>query len=100
MFMTANGEKFHFAFLSFFRLYVRLFLNSFGIQASMSPVCNHLGVCLRVANGYLQTSRTTPSLQALSACYTSALENLQIVTKEFAAMGVLVRNMLPPANYL
>ena len=38
MFMTANGEKFHFAFLSFFRLYVRLFLNSFGIQASMVPV--------------------------------------------------------------
>ena len=33
---TANGEKFHFAFLSFFRLYVRLFLNSFGINGSSS----------------------------------------------------------------
>ncbi|KAI0693888.1 fungal-specific transcription factor domain-containing protein, partial [Cytidiella melzeri] len=68
----ANGEKFHFAFLSFFRLYVRLFLNSFGIQASMSS-----------------TTRTSPSLQALSACYTSALDNLQIVTKEFAAISML-----------
>ncbi|KAJ3502028.1 hypothetical protein NLJ89_g9072 [Agrocybe chaxingu] len=33
----AGGEKFHFSFLSFFRLYVRLFLNSFGIQASLLP---------------------------------------------------------------
>ncbi|KAA1479725.1 hypothetical protein DENSPDRAFT_846342 [Dentipellis sp. KUC8613] len=68
----ANGELFHFAFLSFFRLHVRLFLNSFGIQASMSP-----------------QSRTSPSLQALSACYTSALENLSIVAKEFASMSML-----------
>jgi hypothetical protein len=34
----AGGESFHFSFLSFFRLHVRLFLNSFGIQASMNPV--------------------------------------------------------------
>ncbi|THG96827.1 hypothetical protein EW026_g5073 [Hermanssonia centrifuga] len=68
----ANGDKFHFAFLSFFRLYVRLFLNSFGIQAYMSP-----------------TNRSSPSLHALSACYSSALEVLQIVTKEFAAMSML-----------
>ena len=34
----ANGESFHMSFLSFFRLHVRLFLNSFGIQAAMSPV--------------------------------------------------------------
>jgi hypothetical protein len=34
----ANGETFHMSFLSFFRLHVRLFLNSFGIQAAMSPV--------------------------------------------------------------
>ncbi|KAI0086675.1 fungal-specific transcription factor domain-containing protein [Irpex rosettiformis] len=68
----ANGEKFHFAFLNFFRLYVRLFLNSFGIQASMSS-----------------TTRASPSLQALSACYTSALENLQIVTREFASISML-----------
>lgn len=35
---AARGEKFHFSFLSFFRLHVRLFLNSFGIQSSMQPV--------------------------------------------------------------
>ena len=35
---AAGGEKFHFAFMSFFRLYVRLFLNSFGINGSPSSV--------------------------------------------------------------
>jgi hypothetical protein len=34
----AKGEGFHLSFLSFFRLYVRLFLNSFGIQATLLPV--------------------------------------------------------------
>ncbi|KAI9446852.1 fungal-specific transcription factor domain-containing protein [Lactarius indigo] len=68
----ANGESFHMSFLSFFRLYVRLFLNSFGIQAAMSP-----------------SSRTTPSVQALSACYTSAKENLLIVSNDFASMSML-----------
>ncbi|KZT28631.1 hypothetical protein NEOLEDRAFT_1129473 [Neolentinus lepideus HHB14362 ss-1] len=68
----AGGEKFHFSFLGFFRLHVRLFLNSFGIQASMSP-----------------TSRASPSLQALSACYTSALDTLTIVTRDFASMSML-----------
>lgn len=68
----ANGEKFHFAFLSFFRLYVRLFLNSFGINGPLSS-----------------NTRATPSLAALSACYTSALESLQIVTKDFAGMAML-----------
>ena len=34
----ANGETFHMAFLRIFRLYVRLFLNSFGVRASMSNV--------------------------------------------------------------
>ncbi|KAI0049688.1 hypothetical protein FA95DRAFT_817460 [Auriscalpium vulgare] len=68
----ANGETFHMAFLSFFRLHVRLFLNSFGIQASMSP-----------------QSHQMPSLQALSACYTSAMENLGIVANEFHQMSML-----------
>jgi len=68
----ANGESFHMSFLSFFRLHVRLFLNSFGIQAAMSP-----------------SSRTTPSVQALSACYTSAKENLHIVSHDFASMSML-----------
>jgi len=68
----ANGESFHMSFLSFFRLHVRLFLNSFGIQAAMSP-----------------SSRTTPSVQALSACYTSAKENMHIVSHDFASMSML-----------
>ncbi|KAI9510384.1 fungal-specific transcription factor domain-containing protein [Russula earlei] len=68
----ANGETFHMSFLSFFRLHVRLFLNSFGIQAAMSP-----------------SSRTSPSVQALSACYTSAKDNLQIVSHDFASMSML-----------
>lgn len=37
--IVAGGDKFHLAFLQFFRLYVRLFLNSFGIQSPRSPVC-------------------------------------------------------------
>jgi len=35
---SAGGDKFHLSFLTFFRLYVRLFLNSFGIHPSMLPV--------------------------------------------------------------
>ncbi|KAJ6611766.1 fungal-specific transcription factor domain-containing protein [Mycena sp. CBHHK59/15] len=68
----AGGESFHFSFLSLFRLHVRLFLNSFGIQASMSP-----------------SSRASPSLQALSACCTSALDGLRIVSKDFPSMSML-----------
>jgi len=68
----AGGETFHFSFLSFFRLYVRLFLNSFGIQPSMSA-----------------SARATPSLQALSACCTSALDSLRIISKDFASMSML-----------
>ncbi|KAF9475325.1 hypothetical protein BDN70DRAFT_257801 [Pholiota conissans] len=67
----AGGEKFHFAFLSFFRLHVRLFLNSFGIQSSMQP-----------------HSRQSPSLQALTMCCTSALESLHIVS-DFHGMRLL-----------
>ncbi len=37
-----------------------------------------------------QSSRTTPSVQALSACYTSAKDNLQIVSHDFASMSMLV----------
>ena len=68
----ASGQSFHHAFLNFFRLYVRLFLNSLGVQP-------YLRKCSGLA----------PSSTALSACYTSALENLQIITKDFAAMSVL-----------
>lgn len=68
----ASGQSFHHAFLNFFRLYVRLFLNSLGVQP-------YLRKCSGLA----------PSPTALSACYTSALENLQIITNDFAAMSVL-----------
>lgn len=34
-------------------------------------------------------SREQPSLQALSNCYTSALQTLEIVTAEFAPIGML-----------
>jgi hypothetical protein len=68
----ASGQSFHHAFLNFFRLYVRLFLNSLGVQP-------YLRKCSGLA----------PSPTALSACYTSALENLQIITNDFTAMSVL-----------
>jgi len=91
----ANGESFHMSFLSFFRLHVRLFLNSFGIQAAMSPVSFRdlilLSEMIRRLIELEQSSRTAPSVQALSACYTSAKENLHIVSHDFASMSMLVR---------
>lgn len=46
----------------------------------------------------LQSARSSPSLSALSACYTSALESLQIVIRDFAGMAMLVssqRRLIP-----
>lgn len=37
--LIAGGHSFHIAFISFFRNYVKLFLNSFGIQ--MSTTVSH-----------------------------------------------------------
>ncbi|EGO21638.1 hypothetical protein SERLADRAFT_351153 [Serpula lacrymans var. lacrymans S7.9] len=68
----AGGESFHFSFLHFFRHYVRLFLNSFGVQVSLAP-----------------NNRTAAQLRALSACFNSALDVLRIASKEFKALGVL-----------
>lgn len=68
----ANGESFHESFLSLFSLYIRLFLNSFGIQAAMQP-----------------GSHTSPSVQALTACYSSATETLRIVSQDFAKISML-----------
>ncbi|KAF8333940.1 fungal-specific transcription factor domain-containing protein [Cantharellus anzutake] len=70
--ILADGQSFHSSVLSFFRLHVRLFLNSFGLQSSIHTA-----------------SREAPSLQALSNCYTSALQSLEIVTAEFAPIGML-----------
>ncbi|KIY64582.1 hypothetical protein CYLTODRAFT_425074 [Cylindrobasidium torrendii FP15055 ss-10] len=66
----AGGQTFHFSLLSFFRLYDRLFLNSFGIQ-------------------YSSSNQTSPSVQAVSACYMSATEALRILSKDFADMSML-----------
>ncbi|CAL1706513.1 unnamed protein product [Somion occarium] len=68
----AAGDKFHMAFLNIFRLHVRLFLNSFGIQSAMAS-----------------SSKAVLNLQALSACYNSAIEILQIVVDDFAAPSML-----------
>jgi hypothetical protein len=37
-----------------------------------------------------QTSRTSPSLQALTACFTSACDTLKIVSADFAKISMLV----------
>ncbi|KAG9318356.1 hypothetical protein JVU11DRAFT_446 [Chiua virens] len=68
----ANGESFHFTFLNFFRSYSSLFLNSFGVQADISP-----------------ENRTNSHLRALSACFENGLSVLQISSKEFRDLGVL-----------
>ncbi|KAH7906062.1 fungal-specific transcription factor domain-containing protein [Hygrophoropsis aurantiaca] len=68
----AGGESFHFSFLTFFCLYSRLFLNSFGVQASIPPA-----------------NRTSSHLRALSACFDNALDVLRIASKEFRDLGVL-----------
>jgi hypothetical protein len=81
--LVAEGQSFHSSTLSFFRLHVRLFLNSFGLQSSMHTA-----------------SRETPSLQALSNCYTSALQTLEIVTAEFAPIGMLVGSLVGVHNSL
>ncbi|KAF5391848.1 hypothetical protein D9757_001625 [Collybiopsis confluens] len=65
----AGGDTFHISFLSLFRLYIRLFTNSFGTQHS--------------------PNRAVLSVQALSTCYSSAVECLKIVSKDFASMSVL-----------
>ena len=66
---AASNHGFHLSLLMFFKLHVRLFLNSFGLL--MSP-------------------RGTPSLSALSVCYSSAVDTLKLVGKDFAAMDMLV----------
>ncbi|KAF8590020.1 hypothetical protein K439DRAFT_1331316 [Ramaria rubella] len=67
-----GGERFHFSLLNFFKLHVRLFLNSFGLQSSL-------------ATG----ERSLLSLPALSVCYTSAVDTLKLVTKDFATVDML-----------
>ena len=97
----AKGETFHFSFLSFFRLYVRLFLNSFGIQASLLPVRSNLTDNASSADHIraLQGSRTTPTLGPLTSCYTSALDSLRIVSDDFVKMSMLVSGTEKETSY-
>lgn len=69
---VANATSFHTSFIDFFHSYVKLFLNSFGLQQSST-----------------QTSRATSHLQALTQCYTSATEVLQIIIKDFTSTAIL-----------
>lgn len=70
----ANPERFHFSFINLFKLYIQLFLNSFGLQAAMSPA---------------SAGRVNPSLQTLTACYQSGLQFLKILFKDFSQMSML-----------
>ncbi|KAL0578260.1 hypothetical protein V5O48_003755 [Marasmius crinis-equi] len=72
----AAGEPFHFSFLRLFRLYIRLFTNSFGVE------------------GISATNRGLPNLtnaciQALSMCYMSAIDLLKILSNDFKTMSIL-----------
>ncbi|KAG8927679.1 hypothetical protein FRC02_007932 [Tulasnella sp. 418] len=68
----AGGNDFHHSLLAFFRLHVRLFLNNMGLESSMTP---HGG--------------GVPNLHALSVCYMSATETLEIVTAKLKTLKTL-----------
>jgi hypothetical protein len=56
----ANGQPFHFSFISFFRLHVRLFLNTLPLQPALSdPVSPSLGLHV---NTSLTVSYSTEAL--------------------------------------
>ncbi|CAL1703835.1 unnamed protein product [Somion occarium] len=71
----ADGEKFHHAFLRFFWLYVRLFLNSLFLKLPLSNA--------------KVSPRDIKLIEALDACYVSGLEHLRSVVDDFAAMAML-----------
>lgn len=92
---TARGEKFHYKFLTFFRLHVRLFLNSFGIQAALHPVSQTVESNNGILISMFQHNRQPPSIQALTSCSTSAYETLHIVAEDFHGMKLLVSVINP-----
>ncbi|EIW85297.1 hypothetical protein CONPUDRAFT_79946 [Coniophora puteana RWD-64-598 SS2] len=69
----ANGQSFHYSFLLLFWSYIRLFLNSFGLQHRLPPA-----------------NRSSTHLMSLHMCYVDALEILRIASKDFREFGVLV----------
>lgn len=94
---NAGGTEFHDFLLRFFRLHVRLFLNSLGLTAvsDLTKLCGSFraltwGVCFVSKSGNQVGSSF--SLQSLTLCYTSAKETLEIVT-QFSRLGVLVRSL-------
>ncbi|KZT03432.1 uncharacterized protein LAESUDRAFT_716247 [Laetiporus sulphureus 93-53] len=68
----ARGSSFHFSFMQFFQLHVRLFLNTFGINSPSN-----------------QGSGSPINVQALHMCYTSAMDNLRIMADDFAKLQML-----------
>ncbi|THH27633.1 hypothetical protein EUX98_g6558 [Antrodiella citrinella] len=70
----AGGENFHIAFIRLFWLYLRLFLNSFGVQRAMASP---------------PSSQPPVNIDALQMCFRSAVEHLQSVVDDFAAMSTL-----------
>jgi len=91
----ANGQPFHFSFISFFRLHVRLFLNTLPLQPALTdPVSPSLGTAYEYLTNSQPQHRST-SLQGLTNSYKSALQTLQIITQEFAPWGMLVRPAHP-----
>lgn len=70
----ANGERFHMEFLKFFRLYVRLFLNSFGIQGSMASMSNvrlsaRFSLCNSVTDAFAANPRRSECASALDVLH-------------------------------
>ncbi|TCD60264.1 hypothetical protein EIP91_010443 [Steccherinum ochraceum] len=70
----AGGERFHVAFLRCFWLYLRIFLNSFGVHRALSSP---------------QPTHYKPDTEALIVCFRSGLEHLQGVVDDFATMSTL-----------
>jgi len=85
-----GGETFHRYFLTFFRLYVRIFLNSFAIQSSMPFVSATFEISTWLLLMAFQGNSRSPNLYALSACTSSALECLRIASEEFREIHMLV----------
>lgn len=94
---SAKGGDFHTAFLTFFKLHVRLFLNSFGLQSSfLVHNHNHHHQHQHQHNHHYRPSSFSsdsrppiPNILALSTCYSSASDTLQLVARDFAKVDML-----------
>lgn len=90
-YLPAKGGDFHIAFLTFFKLHVRLFLNSFGLQSSFlvhqpesHQPSQHDHHYRSTTSSFSSESRPPiPNILALSTCYSSASDTLQLVARDF-----------------